>query len=237
MRIPNEHAPRNSRLQATSPALFAVLSLALASLTSCGTLRPRGIEADANPASPEFAAAQDDTFKFCPVETVRQPSDNSGGLAALASVMRYWEHDADIDELAKKYPAESESGYPLLQLRRIATKEGLIAFALTMKDRPLDQISEQLENGRPVIAPVHLPHGRSPAGEILASTRPDIGSANPDKSRLGENWQHHYVVIFGQSDQQFLVMDPAYGIIKIDKSDLTKYWSEEKNAALLCSSF
>jgi len=151
--------------------------------------------------------------------------------------MNYWEQEADVEALESKYPAQSENGYPLLQLRRIATQEGLIAFALTMQDRPLDQISEQLENGRPVIAPVRLPRGRYFGKDLPVVGRLDATTVNPDKQLIGGNFKHHYVVIFGQSESQFLIMDPAYGIVKISKSEFTNYWGAEKNAALLCSSF
>lgn len=240
MRNPTEHAPTRCRPQQNRLSPFVLLvTLAVFSLSasSCKLLRRHGNAASDNATSAKFAAAHDSTFKYCPVESVRQPSEKSCGIAALASVMNYWEQDADVEALEKKYPAESENGYPLIQLRRIAIREGLIAFALTMKDRPLDQISEQLENGRPVITPVRLPRGRYFGRDLPVVGRLDATTVNPDKNLIGENWKHHYVVIFGQSDDQFLLMDPAYGIVKISKGEFISYWSAEKNAALLCSSF
>ena len=240
MTNPPEQAPRRGKCHRDHRRPF-VLALVLAAvsthLVSCGSLRSRGKMVERSATTARFAAAHDDAFKYCPLESVRQTSEKSCGIAALASVMSYWETEADAAELEEKYPAGSDNGYPLLQLRRIAIKEGLIAFALTMKDRPLDQIAEQLENGRPVIVPVRLPRGRYFGRELPVVGRLDATTVNADKTLVGSNWKHHYVVIFGQSDDQLLLMDPAYGIVKISKADFNLYWSAEKNAALLCSSF
>lgn len=218
-------AKQRHRLSISIP-LILVLAI---SFSSCNTLKKNSDKlVHDSAASPKFASAHDDEFKYCPIESVRQPSSKSCGLAALASVMQYWEHDVDVEALEEKYPAESDNGYPLLQLRRIAIKEGMMALAVTMKDRPLDQISEQLENGRPIIAPVLLPHGR-----YFNRDLPAVGHLD---ATTGTH-KHHYVVLFGQSEDKFLLMDPAYGIVKISKSEFTSYWSGEKNAALLCSSF
>jgi predicted double-glycine peptidase len=240
MRISTEPAPpqRRPRKRRVLPALLTLsLILSPVLLSSCGALRTRGDSIHDSSTTAKFAAAHDDDFKYCPIESVRQPSNKSCGIAALSAVMNYWEKETDVETLEEKYPAKSSNGYPLLQLRSIATKEGLIAFALTMKNRPLDQISEHLENGRPVIVPVLLPRGRYFGHEFPVVGRLDATSVNPNSKTVGGNFKHHYVVIFGQSDEKFLLMDPAYGIVKITKSDFNKYWSAEKNAALLCSSF
>ena len=89
----------------------------------------------------------------------------------------------------------------------------------------------------PVVLPdgrYKTPSGRSNAPQANAETTP----ADPDsESDYGPAIKNHYVVIFGQSSDQFLLMDPAHGIIKVGKSEFTNYWSAEKFAALLCSSF
>ncbi|MGI9244107.1 MAG: cysteine peptidase family C39 domain-containing protein [Verrucomicrobiales bacterium] len=204
-------------------------------LSSCNTLRPKPEPVYADPPSVSAPEPRDTAFKYCPLETVRQTSNKTCGLAALVAVMNYWEHDVDVETLEEKYPAKSEDGYPLLQLRRIATKEELIAFALTMKDRPLEQVSEQLENGRPVIVPVVLPDGQYQSSSGRSSA-PQVNVETPPADSHSAT-KNHYVVIFGQSTDQFLLMDPAHGIIKVSKSEFTNYWSAEKYAALLCSSF
>ena len=214
--------------QISVPLLLALLSscLGLCSCTSLGGGTQHTVQDQPQaPPPPAISSTGHDEFKYCPIETVRQPSDNAAGIAALTAVMQYWDLEVEVDELAEKYPpSDAGEGYSLLQLRRIATKEDMMAFALTMKDRPLDQISEQLENGRPVLVPVLLPSG----GYLSRETSSE--SAADDSRR-------HYVVIFGQSGQKFLLMDPARGIVKVNKADLLNYWSAEKNAALLCSSF
>ncbi|MFT5109442.1 MAG: putative double-glycine peptidase/putative small secreted protein [Verrucomicrobiales bacterium] len=225
------------RCKLTSATLVLLLTVACLSFTSCNTLRNGRDVIHVSSTSKKFAAAHDDDFKYCPLETIKQPSSKSCGIAALTSVMKYWEQDVDVEELEEKYPPRSNNGYPLLQLRSIATKEGLIAFALTMKDRPLDQISEQLENGRPVIVPALLPRGRYFGRDLPIVGRLNATTVNPNTQLVGGNFKHHYVVIFGESEDKFLIMDPAYGIVKISKSEFTNYWTAEKYAALLCSSF
>lgn len=229
MRNSTEHARSG---QSIRPALPLILAIASFGLCGCNTFRSQGdavtdVTAPTTPAADE----EDTSFKYCPIETVSQTSSTTNGLAALASVMQYWEQEVDVPTLEANFPAKSETGYPLLQLRRIATKEGLIAFALTMKDRPLEQVSEQLENGRPIIVPVHLPDGR-PAAPPTPTNDPGATAPATDPAR-----PHRYVVIFGQSHDQFLLMDPAKGIVKLNKQEFTNYWAEEKFAALLCSSF
>ena len=237
MRLRTEPAsPSRRRRPAISRNLILLLGFSCFSFSSCNSFQAnKDVNVDAT--SEAFAAKHDDEFKYCPIEAVQQPSEKSCGIAALASVMKYWDVDVSVAELEEKYPAESENGYPLLQLRRIATKEGLVAFALTMKERPLDQISEQLENGRPIIAPVLLPRGRYFGRELPVVGRLDASTVNADKKVVGSTHKHHYVVVFGQSEDKYLIMDPAYGIVKISKSEFAGYWSAQKNAALLCSSF
>ena len=239
MSLPNEHASlKRRRPERKAPFLLLVITGLLAlGFSSCDTLRPHEHRVHESAKTQNFADTHDDAFKYCPLETVRQSSKKTSGLAALVSVMNYWEHEATVDTLGEKYPAESEDGYPLLQLRRIAAKEGLIAFALTLNDQPLAQVSEQLENGRPVIVPVVLPRGRYFTREAPATDVVDATSANPEKPRIGGRTKNHYVVIFGQSAKQFLLMDPAYGIVKINKDEFVTYWGAEQFAALLCSSF
>lgn len=228
MRNSTEHARSG---QSVSPALLLIIAIACLGLSGCNTFRSQGdvvTDVTAPTAPPE--EERDTSFKYCPIETVSQTSSKTNGLAALASVMKYWEQEVDVPTLEANFPAKSEAGYPLLQLRRIATKQGLIAFALTMKDRPLEQVSEQLENGRPIIVPVQLPDGHSAAATNLPDATATATVAEPALP-------HRYVVIFGQSHDQFLLMDPAQGIVKLNKQEFVSYWAGEKYAALLCSSF
>jgi len=238
MRNPTEYAHCGQALRQARFLTLAIASLACPlGLTSCNTLDPKEELVEEVPATKKFAGGNDSAFKYCPLETVRQPSSKTGGLAALVAVMNYWEQEVDVETLQQKYPPKSEAGYPLLQLRRIATKEGLIAFALTMKDRPLEQVSEQLENGRPVIVPVNLPSNGAPGSKPAVETPPTDPSAPPIEQPSDAKSPLRYVVIFGQSSNQFLLMDPASGVVKVNKTEFIESWSTEKFAALLCSSF
>ena len=232
MRNSTEHARSGQSIRPAFPLIIASTCLGL---SGCNTLRSQGdVVTDVTAPTAPPVEQRDTSFKYCPIETVSQTSSKTNGLAALASVMKYWEQEVDVPTLEANFPAKSEAGYPLLQLRRIATKQGLIAFALTMKDRPLEQVSEQLENGRPIIVPVQLPGGHSDA----ATNLPDTPITATDTATATEPAPpHRYVVIFGQSNDQFLLMDPAQGVVKLNKQEFTSYWAGEKYAASLCSSF
>ncbi len=162
-------------------------------------------------------------FEYCELEPVQQEVDPTGGLSALTAMIRYWDGEADEAQLAQKYPTKTpEAGYSIRRLRRIAIAEGIMAFALTMKEKPLDQLSEQLTNGRPVIVNIELDPGGYP-GLV-----PPVENAEDAPTR-------RYVVVFGQSHDQFLVLDTAVGVLRMAKEDFETMWAKGKHAALICS--
>ncbi len=159
-------------------------------------------------------------FEYCELKPVLQEVDPTGGLSALTSVMRYWDAEADEAKLAEKYPPKTlDAGYSIRRLRRIAIDEGIMAFALTMNERSLEQISEQLANGRPVIVNIEL----DPEGY------PDLEASAPATT------QKRYAIVFGQSHDQFLLMDTGHGVIRIGKQAFETMWSKGHHAALICS--
>jgi len=227
------------------PSVARLLGLlACAGLSACSALRPTPAEelpasptpvANPEPAVPApVAEADPETFHYCPVDTVRQSSENGGGIATLTSVIRYWDNEALESELAVKYPPAEPGGYTMMQLRRIAVDEGLMAFSITMKMEPLAQLGEQLEHGRPVLVSLRFPDGTyfgNPTAVVEALARDKEGTPVPaiDPTRT------YYFIVFGQSESQFLLMDPQLGVVSVDKPVFTRYWKEQKYAALLCS--
>lgn len=179
-----------------------------------------------------------ENFNYCPVESILKSTENSAGLAALTSVLKYWDTEASESELIKAYPSSgSKVGHSIHQLQRIAIDKGLTAFALTMKARPLEHLSEQLEHGRPILVTVRFPDGTyfgRPA-ESVAQIASNAGATSPSTtSRIDKN-REYFVVVFGQSERQLLLMDPTFGVLSIDKEKFVKYWKEEHYSALLCS--
>lgn len=199
----------------SNPAI-AALSLLAVTLAYTGCRSESLTEGEQAPAAygvPRYH------FEYCELELVEQQHDPSGGLASLSAVLRYWDVEIDEGELANKYPPPEDGAHSIRKLRRIASDEGLTAFALVMKEAPIDQVGEQLKNGRPVIVSVRLP---------------DAGYAGIGES--GDNLTtDRFAVVFGQSEAEFLVMDAREGVVRMSKPAFETIWSARNHAALICS--
>lgn len=172
-------------------------------------------------------------FDYCEVPEVKQGSQRSCGMAALASVLRYWKEDSTVSEkdLRKKYPPKSEVGYPLAQLKEIATEEGVLAFAVTLSQDPMAQLMSHLQKGRPVLVAAKVPKGRYfgenlPLVETL-DRRVLVGLGDPMKA--------HYLVVMGMSERDVLLMDPQYGHVRTSRTQFQQFWKEMGYAALITS--
>lgn len=174
-------------------------------------------------AEPAAFGVPEKHFEYCELRAVGQQADPSGGLASLAAVMSYWDTEVAEQELAERYPPPAEGAPSIRKLRRIAIDEGLTAFALVMNANGLEQLAEQLQNGRPVIVPLRLPPDTYAPGTT--------GAALDEKARTGDR----YAVVFGQSRDEFLLMDPAAGVVRIAKSDFEPAWAKTNHAALILS--
>ncbi len=185
---------------------------------------------------PGAFAREYSAFRYCLVEPVEQSSQRSCGAAALVAVMNYWKDESqppfEEPAIQEEFPAASEEGYPLFQLRDIAALKGFAAFAVKLDENPWRQLTEHVEQGRPVIAAIQCPRGRYFGDKVpLVETL--------DRRTLlttGNEWKSHYVVVIGRSLREVLCMDPKYGIVRIDSEDFLRFWSLEGYAALICSS-
>lgn len=175
-------------------------------------------------------------FQYCSVDAVRQSNQLSCGAAALTAVLNYWKDEAKPafveEDLVARYPARSERGYPILQLREMAIQEGFAAFALTMDSDPWSQLSQQIDNGRPVICAVQLPRGRYFGKSIPLVETLDRRAV----MTTGNEWLSHYVVAIGRTNDEVLLMDPKYGIVRIGRDSFLHFWRLEKYASVVCSS-
>jgi predicted double-glycine peptidase len=203
-----------------SPIVAAISLLPLV-LVYTGCRNNQTLDGADGELSPAAFGVPKNHFEYCELKPVVQKSDPSGGLASLEAVLRYWDTEVTETELANKYPPPSGRAHSIRKLRRIAIDQGVTAFALVMKDNGLEQLSEQLLNGRPVIVALQLPD------EPIASPA-DVPGDTLQKQR--------FAVVYGQSEREFLMMDPGAGVVRIDKDEFEIAWAGGKHAALICSS-
>ncbi|MEM1294521.1 MAG: cysteine peptidase family C39 domain-containing protein [Verrucomicrobiota bacterium] len=214
-----------SRFCNTLMALFALM------LFGCETSLPGRSAEDEDYA---FRVKHVD-FRYSKVPVIKQSGQRSCGAAALTSLIRYWQEDATITEpeLRASYPPDSPTGYPLLQLREIAVDEELLAFAVTLDQNPMKQLSGHLRKGRPVLVAVELPVGR-----YFAQNLPVIETLDRRTLQVngwGNQLKAHFLVVMGESHDQLLVMDPQYGHVDVDKVDFERFWKQTGYAALITS--
>jgi hypothetical protein len=145
-------------------------------------------------------------------------------------------------DLLARHPVRSGQGHSLQTLQAIAQEHGLLAYAVSMAPGPAGspsaQLSRHLAKGRPVIVAVRLPQGRYFGGEIPVLGTLDARTLRPFgmvPSSTGQEFKHHYVVVFGEDPTRYLLMDPAYGIVSVPRKSLLEWWGDVGHAALLCS--
>lgn len=218
---------RGSRKISLSLALYGLAVLFLTNTVSCSSSRQ-------STESKRFQKRYSN-YRYCELEAVKQSSQISCGAAALTSVLNYWKNDdqpAFIEKnLVTQYPPRSSEGYPILQLREIALKNGVAAFAVTFDDDPWKKLIEHIDKGRPVITAVRLPRGR-----YFGKTIPLVETL--DRRTLwstGNEWKSHYVVVIGRNYKDVIFMDPEYGIVHTNRDAFMDFWKQEKYAALVCS--
>ncbi len=165
--------------------------------------------------------------QFVQVSFEQQLTDYGCGAAVLISVLRYWDVAKDQGYIVGHYPPRSNNGYTLGELKVIAKKIGLYAFAIKGK---LFNIKEQLLKGRPVIVPIKVD-----SDYITEGASPFIGLISRYITKLLTPSYDHYVVVFGYDKKLIWVMDPVMGIRSINIAQFLEMWESEQNAMLLVS--
>jgi ABC-type bacteriocin/lantibiotic exporter with double-glycine peptidase domain len=173
------------------------------------------VSACATTGSARWYAEQVERGTALDVTFVRQASPAGCGMAALASVMQYYQATAPPQQaLLERYPPASPEGYSLGELRDIARAHELAAFVV-----PGDKafLRSQLDRGRPVIVPLQV-EGTVPLVSRALDTRYD-----------------HYVVVAGLDDERrkVIAMDPARGPVALDFDDFAAGWARMNHAVLL----
>jgi predicted double-glycine peptidase len=209
--------------------LLLLLGLAGTWLTGCAS----SSSSSSTTKDDRAFASRFSAFHYCKAPEIEQSTQRSCGAAALASVIQYWREDGTPKEkhLVATYPPQSEVGYPMTQLKDIATREHVLAFAVTLHADPMKQLSQEVRKGRPVITALELPKGRYFGGQIPLIETLDRRTV----TGLGESWKSHYVVVMGDSMDNVLVMDPQYGYVTLSKTQFEQFWKKKGYAALVCS--
>lgn len=181
-----------------------LLAVCLFAVSACATTGGAG-----------WFAGQVDRGTALDVPMVRQASPAGCGVAALASVMAYYETTALTQQaLLERYPPASPDGYTLGELRDIAHAHDLAAFVV-----PGDKafLRSQLSRSRPLIVPLQ--------GQ----------GAVPLVSRALDTRYDHYVVVAGLDDERrkVIAMDPARGPVALDFDDFAASWARMNHAVLL----
>lgn len=154
------------------------------------------------------------------VPYVRQASPTDCGVAALASVMQYYQGAARTQQaLIERHPPASPEGYSLGELRDIARAHDFAGFVV-----PADEsfLRRQLHRRRPLIVPLQL------QGAIVRLVGPVSGRG----PRAGYD---HFVVVVGMDDERrkVITMDPARGPVELDLDDFAASWEKTNHAVLL----
>ena len=149
------------------------------------------------------------------VPYVRQISRAGCGLAALASVMEYYNGPAFSQQaLLDLYPAASPRGYSLGELRDIAQAHDFAGFVVPGNKQFL---RDQLGRSRPLIVPLQ------------------VQGAVPLISRAGDTTYDHYVVVVGMNEERrkIITLDPVRGPVELDFDDFAASWEKMNHAVLL----
>lgn len=116
------------------------------------------------------------------VPLYRQQAHHDCGPTALAMVLRYWKHDADVQALLAR-PVDAQAS--AADLRELARARGFSAFVLEGK---VEDLVHEIKAGRPVI----------------------VGVAKP--TALGPIAHYEVLIGVHKDTQRFATIDPAVGL-------------------------
>lgn len=177
-----------------------------------------------------------------PVVHDRQTAGPSCGAHALASVVNYWRGPGTLDgeTLYRQTPPRSPAGYSMAELMAIAQSNGLLASAVRLSDQ---QITQELERGRPVLVPVRLPSIYVQQRQLPGGDIPIVGFVrNTIIYRAGRVSEltnlavvDHYLLVVGYEDDMFVVVEPVMGYRTIGFDKMDRYREHFGNAAIVFS--
>jgi ABC-type bacteriocin/lantibiotic exporter with double-glycine peptidase domain len=156
---------------------------------------------------PARLAAQDGWIRAAPTPQLRQRGDQDCGPTALAMVAARWNVKLSVAEAARALPPAPPLGASLGELRDLARRRGLEAFAISAEHSTL---LHELRAGRPVLLGLYQPYGGKyvrPHYEVLVASRPSSG--------------------------QYVTLDPARGWRVRSWKDLDAEWRPAGRPALV----
>jgi hypothetical protein len=226
---------------------IAVAFAFAASVTACA-IRPTS---DINAFAERSARHSFETFdrSVAPAQTLvlpvvqdRQTEGPACGAHALASVINYWRgpHVVNGSALYRKQPPADPRGYSMAELLALARQQGLLASAVRL-DGPA--IVAELDNGRPVLAPVRLPSIYVQQRTIPIGGVPVLGFAQSMLVNRAGRVQElsglamvdHYLLVVGYDADTFVVLEPVMGYRTISFRKLERYRAPFGDAAIVFS--
>ena len=133
-------------------------------------------------------------------------------------------------ELLEDFPSSPGTGYRLWELKNAAIAHGLLSYTVTMRTNPKQELKEQILKGRPIICAINFPRGF-----YFAYDLPMVGQVYRSLAWAVGERENHYVVAFGITDEQVLLMDPAFGFVAYNWKRFETCWSKLNFAALICA--
>lgn len=183
-----------------------------------------------------------ETTLVLPLVQDPQTSGPSCGAHALASVVNYWNGPAALDgeALYRERPPENASGYSMSELMDIAGDNGLLASAVRLSETDL---IEELERGRPVLAPVRLPSVYVQQRTLPGARTPVVSFARHtliQRTARASEWSRflmvdHYLLLAGYDGDTFVVVEPVMGFRTIKAETLARYRAPFRDAAIVFS--
>ena len=137
------------------------------------------------------------------VPLYRQQAHHDCGPTALAMVMRYHRHDADVRALLER-PRDSQVS--AAELRELARARGFSAFVL---EGTVEDLVHEIKEGRPVI----------------------VGMAKP--TALGPIAHYEVLVGMHRDTQRFATIDPAVGLRQNTFKGFLEEWVATGNVLLV----
>ena len=150
------------------------------------------------------------------VKLEKQTHKYGCGAASLVSVLDYWNIKASQSVIVENYPPHSKKkGYSAQELKSIAKAYDTQAFVMQCDKSFLEK---QILLGRPVIVPLFI----VPDWEIFVMGWKIYGDS-----------YNHYLVVYGFSRDETLLMDPDKGFKAMPTNTFLKMWEVNKQICLL----
>jgi predicted double-glycine peptidase len=151
-----------------------------------------------------------------------QTKQVSCGPTSVAAVAAYWGKDYSI-LISNSYPFLAED-HSAAELTNLVQKVDLKAFAYRSS---LDDLKNQIQNGRPVLVLISRPHYEHSPNLALNGVPIDTlwDAVAPKNS--------HWVICIGFTESKMVIQDPARGRMAVSFSKFDSWWEARKRTCVL----